>query len=149
MQTIIRAVLSFFSVGMMFNFLGFSWGSAIYALFQIVLWSASGFSQRLKNYNFVKDILVPQMKEKTLIINGYLALDDNRKVYYQKRVEEVKHERLVALGLETDDEEKQKEEFLEKLNTPHQIFPNVEGSITKITEDSEVETNGRFRQELL
>ena len=143
MQTIIRTVLSFFSVGMMFNFLGFSWGSAIYALFQIVLWSASGFSQRLKNYNFVKDILVPQMKEKTLIINGYLALDDNRKVYYQKRVEDVKHERLIALGL-VNDEQKNKEEFLKALNTPDKII--VE---TKNIDSSEVELDGRFKQELL
>lgn len=133
-QTIIRAVLSIFSVGMMFNFLGFSVGSAIYALFQIVLWTASGFSQRLKNYNFVKDVLIPQTKEKTLIINGYLALDDKRKEYYIKRVADIKHERLVALGLIKDE----KEEFLETLNTPHQIFPDVEENITKITDDSEV-----------
>lgn len=103
-QTIIRAILSIFSVGMMFNFLGFSIGSMIFAFFQIVLWTASGFSQRLKNFNFVKDVLIPQMKEKTLIIKGYLGLSKEKKNYYEKRVEDVKKEKLEALGYQLESE---------------------------------------------
>jgi len=70
----VRAVVSIFSVGLMFEFIGFSIGSVIYALFQIVLWTASGFSQRMKNFNFVIDVLIPQLREKTLIINGYIEM---------------------------------------------------------------------------
>lgn len=75
MQTVIRAVLSIASVGFMFNFLGFNTGAMIYALFQIVLWTGSGVGERIKNYNFVIEKTIPQLKEKTLIINGYLELN--------------------------------------------------------------------------
>lgn len=69
---VVRAVISTVSVGFMFNFIGFSIGSMMYALFQIVLWTGSGIAQRLQNYNFVINKEIPQLIEKTLIINGYL-----------------------------------------------------------------------------
>lgn len=76
---IVKTVLSMVSVGLMFEFIGFSWGSMIYALFQIVLWTASGFSRRLKNYSFIMDTIVPQMEEKSLIIRGYLDSPEHKK----------------------------------------------------------------------
>ena len=91
-NTIIRIIVSVASVGIMFRFLGFSIGSMIYALFQIVLWTASGFSQRIKNFNFIKDTIIPQIKEKTLIINGYMDLSEEKKQKY--------------IVVETNDEEK-------------------------------------------
>lgn len=85
-NTIIRIAISIASVGVMFNFLGFSIGSMIYALFQIVMWTASGFSQRIKNFNFIKDNIIPQIKEKTLIITGYLDLEEEQKNKYTQKV---------------------------------------------------------------
>ncbi len=84
-QTVFRTIVSVASVGFMFRFLGLSVGSMVYALFQIVLWTASGFSQRIKNFNFVMDNTIPQMKERTLIINGYLALNNEEKRKYRER----------------------------------------------------------------
>lgn len=75
-KTITRTIVSIVSVGIMFEFVGFSWGSFIYAVFQIVMWTASGYVQRLKNYDFVIDELIPQLKEKILIITGYLELKE-------------------------------------------------------------------------
>ena len=52
--------------------IGFSIGSMMYAVFQIVLWTGSGIVQRLQNYNFVMNKEIPQLEERTLIIKGYL-----------------------------------------------------------------------------
>ena len=88
-NTIIRIAISIASVGVMFNFLGFSIGSMIYALFQIVMWTASGFSQRIKNFNFIKDNIIPQIKEKTLIIDGYMDLSEEKKKEYEVKINPV------------------------------------------------------------
>ena len=85
-NTVSRIVLSTASVGFMFEFLGFSIASMIYALFQIVLWTASGFLQRMKNFNFVIDNTIPQMKERTLIIDGYMEMSDKEKEKYENLV---------------------------------------------------------------
>lgn len=78
-NTIIRIITSVFCVGMMFRWIGFSVESVIYALFQIALWTGSGVSQRLSNYNFVMNELLHQVVENTLVINGYLELKEKEK----------------------------------------------------------------------
>jgi len=96
-QTLIRLVISIFSVGFMFKFIGMSWGSFFYALFQIVMWSGSGILQRMKNYNFVVNELQPQILENTMIINGYLELEEDKKQLYKDLVikNEQKQNRLL------------------------------------------------------
>lgn len=71
-KAITRTILSFVSLSIAFTFVGFNVSGVIYAFFQIVLWTASGVSQRIKNQRFVIETLMPQMDSKTLIINGYL-----------------------------------------------------------------------------
>lgn len=75
-KVITRTVLSFVSLGLIFRFTGFNVSGILYAFFQIVLWTASGVSQRQSNYRFVLETTLPQLESKTLIINGYL---DNKK----------------------------------------------------------------------
>jgi hypothetical protein len=84
---ILRVILSIFSVGFIVSFIGFNINGFIYAVFQIILWTSSGVSQRMSNYNFVLNKLLPQMVEKTLIINGYLSLSEEKQRYYEERVE--------------------------------------------------------------
>lgn len=71
-KVITRTGLSFVSLGLMFHFTGFNTSGILYAFFQIILWTASGVSQRLSNYRFVLENTKPQLESKTLIINGYL-----------------------------------------------------------------------------
>mgnify|MGYP006988897921 CR=1 FL=1 len=71
-KAISRIIVSIVSVGITFTFTGFNISSLIYSFFQIVLWSASGVMQRVKNFNFVLENEIPSYETKTLIINGYL-----------------------------------------------------------------------------
>lgn len=87
-NTIVKVVLSVVSVGLTFEWIGFTLGALIYALFQIMMWTATGVLQRMKNFNFVMDELVPQMVERSLIINGYMELSDEKKKEYHNRVVE-------------------------------------------------------------
>jgi hypothetical protein len=83
---IFRIILSFFTVGIMIKFIGFNLEGLIYSVLQLVIWTASGVYQRLNNYNFVMNKLLPQMVEKTLIIEGYLSLSEDKKLEYENRV---------------------------------------------------------------
>ncbi len=67
-----RTVLSFVSLLVFFHYKGLNFDGVMYAFFQIVLWTSSGIMQRSQNFNFVLDTLLPQMRSKTSIINGYL-----------------------------------------------------------------------------
>ena len=81
---------SFISVGVTFRFIGISIDSLIYAFAQILLWTASGYIQRLQNFNFILDVIVPLYKEKTHIINSYFALSEDERNKYEdnnKRLE--------------------------------------------------------------
>ena len=69
---ITRSILSFVSLGVILNFIGFNINGIMSAFFQIVLWTASGVSQRISNYRFVLETQMPQLDAKALIINGYL-----------------------------------------------------------------------------
>lgn len=84
----IRLVVSSVSVGFMFQWIGISAGALIYAMFQIVLWTASGLLQRMKNFNFIVREIQPQILENTMMINGYLELDQDKKDVYTTRVQE-------------------------------------------------------------
>lgn len=83
-KIVMRTILSFVSALVFFHYKGLNVDGLIYALFQIVLWTASGVSQRISNYNFVIGSLLPQLKTKTLIINGYL--DNHKEEPIQKDV---------------------------------------------------------------
>lgn len=85
---IIRAVAAFFAVGITFAWVGLSFEALISAIFQIVLWTGSGVLQRMKNYNFIINKILPQIVENTLIINGYMDLEDSRKQIYINRAKE-------------------------------------------------------------
>jgi hypothetical protein len=82
-NTIIRIVISVLTANVMFEFIGFNAGSLIFAFFQIVLWTSSGLIQRISNFNFVLDKLVPQIQDKTAIIRTYLALPESEKQKYE------------------------------------------------------------------
>lgn len=75
--------LSFATVGMSFKFVGINLDSFIYAFCQILLWAASGYIQRIKNFNFIIDVIVPLYKEKTNIIMSYFGLSEKEKAKYE------------------------------------------------------------------
>ena len=83
----IRIVISFFSAAMIFNFIGFNLGGLIYAFFQIAMWSASGYIQKTKNFNFVIDELLPQLDDKTFIINSFMSLTEQEQSKYDDNKE--------------------------------------------------------------
>lgn len=83
---------SFISVGVTFHFIGISVDSLIYAFAQILLWTTSGYIQRLNNFNFILDVIVPLYKEKTHIINSYFALSDREKQQYEEVEEKLESE---------------------------------------------------------
>lgn len=76
--------LSFATVGVSFKFVGINLDSFIYAFCQILLWTASGYIQRVKNFNFIIDEIVPFYKEKTNIITSYFELSYNERAKYEE-----------------------------------------------------------------
>lgn len=80
---ILRVFLAFSSVSVVFEFIGFNASSLIFAFFQIVLWTSSGFIQRINNFNFVTETLASQLEERALIIESYFALSDREKQQYE------------------------------------------------------------------
>jgi hypothetical protein len=86
---VFSAIVSFVGVGITFEFIGFSVSSLIYAFFQIILWASSGFIQRINNFNFILDNIVPLYDEKTHIINSYFALSESEKRKYEPIESEV------------------------------------------------------------
>lgn len=78
--------LSFVTVGVSFRFVGINLDSFIYAFCQILLWTASGYMQRLQNFNFIMDEIVPLFKEKTNIIESYFLLSEIEKQKYEKEI---------------------------------------------------------------
>lgn len=76
---IFKVLLGVSSVGIMFVFVGWSWGAIIYAFMQIVLWVGCGLIERQKNYNFVYNELVQQMEDRTNIIEEFMKLSDDEK----------------------------------------------------------------------
>ena len=110
-NTIVRSVVAMFSVGISFSFLGLTWNAAIYALFQIVLWTGSGVVDRNKKYHFIIDKILPQIVENTLMINGYLELAEENKAIYRERAKEEaerKNRKQIPYGLQIVAETSQK-----------------------------------------
>ena len=91
-NSIIRIIISILTANVMFEFIGFNIGSLIFAFFQIVLWTSSGLIQRIANFNFVIDRLVPQIQDKTQIIKSYLALPEHEKQKYEIEEVDSQHE---------------------------------------------------------
>lgn len=76
-KTFTRTILAFTSAFVFFRFKGFSLDGVMYSLFQITMWTASGVSQRIKNYSFVIDNILPQIISKTLVIESFLENRQN------------------------------------------------------------------------
>lgn len=91
-NTIIRAIFTIFTVGITFTI---KWNieGLIKALIQVSMWTASGVVQRIANYNFIINEIMPQLVEDTLIIEGYLSLSDEEKMRYKDKVIEEKAKR--------------------------------------------------------
>lgn len=102
---IFRILMSVLTVGLIVKFIGFNIEGIIYAFLQIVLWTSSGVSQRMSNYNFVMNKLLPQMVEKTLIINGFLSLDEQKKQEYRERAVLEQFQKKPVKQIETEGEE--------------------------------------------
>lgn len=85
---ILRVFLAFASVSVVFEFIGFSATSLIFAFFQIILWTSSGLIQRINNFNFVTETLASQLEERALIIESYFALSEKDKQQYEDKIQE-------------------------------------------------------------
>lgn len=81
-KAITKVLLGIVSVGIMFNWLGFTWGALIYSFMQVVLWTGMGLIDRQKNFNFIINEIVPQFESNRLIIQEFLELPDKEKEKY-------------------------------------------------------------------
>lgn len=79
---ITKVLLSIGTVGIMFQFLGWDVSAFIYAFMQIVLWIAMGLISRQKNFNFIYDEIIPQINNRKLIIEEFMAKSDAEKDAY-------------------------------------------------------------------
>lgn len=79
---ITKLVLGTVSVGVMFEWLGFTLGALIYAFMQVVLWTGMGLIDSQKNFNFIINEIIPQYESNRLIIQEFLALPDQEKERY-------------------------------------------------------------------
>lgn len=79
---IVKLVFGVASVGVMFEWLGFTLGALIYAFMQVIIWSAMGLIDSQKNFNFILNEIVPQYETNRLIIQEFLALPDQEKEKY-------------------------------------------------------------------
>ena len=79
---ITKLVLGVVSVGVMFQWLGFTLGALIYSFMQVVLWTGMGLIDSQKNYNFILGEIMPQYEANRLIIQEFMLLDDKEKEKY-------------------------------------------------------------------
>lgn len=77
-----KLILGTVSVGVMFEWLGFTWGALIYSFMQVVLWTGMGLIDSQKNYNFILNEIKPQYESNRLIIQEFLELPDKEKEKY-------------------------------------------------------------------
>ena len=89
-SAITKLIFGIGSVGVMFVWIGFNLGSVIYAFMQIILWSAFGVIDRLKNYNFIIEEIMPQYIDDELIIEEFMKMSDSEKQFYINRTEKIK-----------------------------------------------------------
>ena len=108
---VLKVLLSFVTVGIMFTFLGWNVSALIYAFMQIVLWTSMGLIQRQKNFNFIYDEIIPQFETRRLIIDEFMEKTDSEKETYILKANQrkVKVKQLpyiepkgAQLGMETD-----------------------------------------------
>ena len=79
---ITKLILGIVSVGVMFQWLGFTLGALIYSFMQVVLWTGMGLIDSQKNYNFILTEIVPQYESNRLIIQEFMLLPDKEKEKY-------------------------------------------------------------------
>lgn len=79
---ITKLILGVVSVGIMFQWLGFTLGALIYSFMQVVLWTGMGLIDSQKNYNFILNEIKPQYETNRLIIQEFLLLPDKEKEKY-------------------------------------------------------------------
>ena len=79
---ITKLLLGIVSVGIMFQWLGFTLGALIYSFMQVVLWTGMGLIDSQKNYNFILNEIKPQYETNRLIIQEFLLLPDKEKEKY-------------------------------------------------------------------
>ena len=89
-SAITKLVFGIGSVGVMFVWIGFNLGSVIYAFMQIILWSAFGVIDRLKNYNFIIEEIIPQYRDDALVIDEFMKMSDSEKQYYVQKHQTIK-----------------------------------------------------------
>ena len=99
---IFKVLLGFASVGIMFNFIGFSWGAIIYAFMQVVLWVAFGLIDRQKNYNFVMDTLYDQIKYRKQMLDEFYDMPESQKQVYINKSLERKKTKLLQIEQKFD-----------------------------------------------
>lgn len=85
---ITKILLGTVSIGVMFVFIGWSWGAAIYAFMQVALWSGMGVIDRQKNYNFMMEEIMPQYTDDRLVIEEFMEKTEPEQQYYIKKAEE-------------------------------------------------------------
>lgn len=93
---IIKALLSIGTVGIMFQFLGWDVSALIYAFMQVVLWVSMGLITRQKNFNFIYDEIIPQIRNRQLIIDEFLVKSDAEKETYIVRAK-LRHTKVKEL----------------------------------------------------
>lgn len=79
---VFKLVFGIASVGVMFEWLGFTWGALIYAFMEVVIWTSMGLIDSQKNFNFIMNEIVPQYESNRLIIQEFLELPDSEKERY-------------------------------------------------------------------
>lgn len=85
---VIKVVFGITSIGVMFVFIGWSWGSIIYAFMQVVIWAGMGVIDRQKNHNFMMEEILPQYTDDRLIIDEFMKKNEDDKNTYVKRATE-------------------------------------------------------------
>lgn len=103
---VFKVFLSIGTVGIMFVFLGWDVSALIYAFMQIVLWVAMGLIDRQKNFNFIYDEIIPQITERTIIIEEFLAKSDVEKDSYILKAKQ-RHTKVKELPYIENSEEKE------------------------------------------
>ena len=84
-SAITKVILGFGSISIMFIWVGWTAGGIIYALMQVVLWTAMGVIDRLKNFSFMINEIMPQFTEDRLIIDEFIDMSDYDKQVYIER----------------------------------------------------------------
>ena len=95
-KAIIKLVLGISSVGVMFVWIGFNLGSLVFAFAQVMLWTGMGVIDRLKNYNFIIEEIMPQYIDDRLVIDEFMEMSEEVKSVYVEKAD-LEHETIKKL----------------------------------------------------